>query len=270
MSLLLGLACGLCHGQPDPFETDDALAFLGAGMDGGQPDFTTPFENQIGRIEGWRISGRQLDGNGDLDWIIFYGDEYPYCPVEAELRVIAEDNFARNNLRVEIIGYPRDFILNPGAAPLVLQSCGEAPVGDSTVTLTSVPGEPSDFRTFYRLRSCSNSGPLNYRFEYRIIELGFCFAPSNIFGTVRDARNGRVVKGAYIYTDQNSVTFSGPADGEFQLLVFQDNAVILDFFAAGLESLGPVNIGPVSPSEFVEDVVLLGQPPGTVFFSGFE
>ncbi len=249
----------------DPFEPDGALPFLGAGMNGGRPDFTTPSNNLIGRVEGWRIDQRSLNGGQDLDWMIFYRDEYPYCPQVGEIQVLAVDSFSRANLRVEVLGYPRTTVLNPSVTPLVLQSCSQAPVGSSSIDLGK-----DDFRDFYRIRSCSNAGPVNYRFEFRIIEPAFCFALSSVEGVVRDVRNNRASKGAYVYTDQNSVTFSSPDNGKFALTVFQRSDVILDFFAGDLESLGAVNIGPVAESDFITGVTLLGQPAGMIFYAGFE
>ncbi|MEM7704120.1 MAG: hypothetical protein AAF358_01125 [Pseudomonadota bacterium] len=261
-------ALGVCQAQSDPFEPDDAQAFLGASMDGGQPDFIEDV-GSFDPVEGWRILGRQLDGSGDLDWQVFFRDQFQTCPVEVEVRVLAEDNFARNNLRVEILAFRRDLILNPSQAPTVLQSCAGAPVGDTAITFeTSIFRD--EFPTYYRVRSCSNSGSLNYRFEYRITSEVNCILSISVVGRVQDVRNGRVVPGAYVYSDENEITFSAPDSGVFELLTLQDDAVILDFFADGLESLGPVNIGPVSQGEAVIDVTLLGQPPGLIFFSGFE
>ena len=45
---------------------------------------------------------------------------------------------------------------------------------------------------------------------------------------------------------------------------------LLDFLAADRESVGPVNIGPIAPTEVVSMVVLDAVPAGLVFFSGFE
>ncbi len=275
MPMLLGLSViasvADAVAQTDPIEPDDALPFLGAGMNGGVPDFTVPSDNLIERDEGWRISGRSLDGSQDLDWMIFYGDEYPFCQVRGELRIIPVGSNAATNLQVEVLGFPRTSVIDSSVAPVVLQSCANAPRGSSTIELLNDSQiNRSDFRTFYRLRNCRNSGAVEYRFELVITELGFCFALSNLEGSVRDIRNGRSINGAYIFSNQNSVAFSSPATGEFGMVVGSSNNVVLNFFAADLESVGPVSLGPVDAFDFIPGIELFGQPPGMIFFSGFE
>ncbi|MFK7955356.1 MAG: hypothetical protein AB8B96_04615 [Lysobacterales bacterium] len=268
--LLLGL-WSLSSAQVDPLEPDDALPFLGAGMNGGDPDFTFPSDNIIGRDEGWRISGRSLNGSQDRDWMIFYGDEYPYCEVRGELRIIPVGSNAAANLQVEVLGYARSSVIDSTVSPVILQSCSQAPRGGSTIELLndSLVGR-SDFRTFYRLRNCRNAGVVEYRFELEITQPGFCFALSNVEGNVRDIRNGRLIKGAYIFSNQNNVTFSSPETGQFGMFVSSGSNVVLDFFSGELESVGPVSIGSVAPSDYIPGVELLGQPAGMIFFSGFE
>ncbi|MEM9531945.1 MAG: hypothetical protein AAGA23_13625 [Pseudomonadota bacterium] len=258
----------LSWAQSDPLEPDDGFALFGHSMDGGQPDFTEPSNNPIGRIEGWRLSGRRLDGSSDLDWFIFNGSDYPYCQVEGEMRIIPEGG---GSLRVEVLGYPRDYLLNSGIAPLTLQSCSQSPTGTTTITLLNDSSQNrSDFRTFYRLRSCTSQTGVRYRFEYRITNPGFCYAPGTVLGTVRDVRSGQPIPGAYIFSNLNDVTFSSPANGEFEMFVTSTSSIFLNFLAADYSSLGSTNVGPVEPFDYIENITLWGQPAGLIFFSGFE
>lgn len=253
--------------ESDPLEPDDAVALLGHSMDGGRPDFTEPSNNLIGRNEGWRVSGRELDGGSDRDWFIFNGSDYPYCQVEGEMRIIPVGGA---NLRVEVLGYPRDLLLNPATPPLTLQSCSQSPTGTTVITLLNDSSQNrSDFRTFYRLRSCTNERGQRYRFEYRITNPGLCYAPGTVLGTVRDVRSGQPIPGAYVFSNLNDVTFSSPADGEFEMAVTSTSSIFLNFLAAGYLSLGSTNVGPVQPSDYIDNVVLWGQRD-EIFFSGFE
>ncbi len=267
--LLVWLAPGWA--QNDPFEPDDGFPLLGASLDGGQPDFTEPSGNIIGRVEGWIINERSLDGSQDLDWITFNRADYPYCEVEGELRIVPEGSFSRNNLRVEVLGYQLDSVLDANATPLTLQSCSQAPTGTTTIPLISdFLIDRDDFRTFYRLRSCNGQSGLRYQFQYRITNPGFCNVGGNIEGTVRDVRNGAAIPGAYVFSNLNDTTFASPSDGEFKLFVTNSSDVILNFLSGNYSSVGSVNIGPVDAFDFVDDVTLWGLPAGVIFFSGFE
>ncbi|MDJ0652962.1 MAG: hypothetical protein QNJ40_02330 [Xanthomonadales bacterium] len=251
----------------DPFEDDDLLPYLGATMDGGSPDFLGPVNPNLrdGREPVWVIPGRSLDGNSDLDWQVFLGAEYPFVPDTGRIRIYGTDAYSSANLRVEVLGYPSEIGVVPGAPSIVLQSCSTAPFG---TTVIDIPRD--DLRTFYRVRNCVNAPDVNYEFEYRFTQDSFGFRLSSVYGSVLDQRNGRPIAGAFVYSNDNTTTFSNLEDGTFEMLVVSDTNVVLDFVSRDSESVGSVSIGPVPFETFVEDVVLLGQPAGLVFFSGFE
>lgn len=268
LAFMLAFALGTVDKlQAGPFEPDDTAPYLGAPMDGAQADFEGPANPALreGNEPIWLIRDRNLSDGADLDWQVFYTDRYPFVATSGRIRIYGSDSFSQANLRVEVLGYPRDVAINPGATPIVLQSCGSAPTGTAVIEL-----DRDDLRSFYRVRSCNAIGGLNYEFEYRFTSSGFGFAPSNVNGTVVDVRNGHVNRGAYVFSSQNGVTFTNPDDGRFEMLIISETPISLNFLTQGLESLGAVNLGAVPQGSFVDDVVLTGQPAGMIFFSGFE
>ncbi|MEM6574962.1 MAG: hypothetical protein AAF736_11870 [Pseudomonadota bacterium] len=263
----------------DPFEPDDLVPLAGALINGASPDFVFPPDIDINlelpEIERWLIQGRDLATPLDIDWFVFYIDQYLFRPLAGQIRIIPTSTFSENNLRVEVATLSRDSLLNFTIVPSILQSCFESPVGESVVTL----GE-ADFLAFYRVRGCPGflraaeqagveKQPYDFEFEVNDRERAPALV-AKLSGTVRDIRNGQAVPGAAVFTQVNDITFGDPDTGLWRFATVNAPSIVLDFLAPGLDSTGPVDIGPVGPADTISNISLGAAPTGLIFFAGFE
>ncbi len=282
MAITFALAMS-CQAQAqvadDPFEPDDLRPLAGGIINGAAPEVILPpdvdLDVELPDIERWTIEDRNFASALDIDWVVFYIDQYRFEPLAGQIRIVPTSVFSQQNLRVEIATFSRRSLLDFSIQPTILQSCADSPVGETVVNLTSL-----DFLALYRLRSCpgaqkhqgkGGSQAQPYEFEFEINERTEANNQlAKLSGNVRDLRNGQVVPGAAVFTQVNDITFGNPETGEWEFAAVSAPAVILDFLAADRESVGPVNIGPIAPTEVVSMVVLDAVPAGLVFFSGFE
>ncbi len=263
----------------DPFEPDDPFPLAGAIINGASPDFVFPPDFDINlelpEIERWLIQGRDLATPFDIDWFVFYIDQYLFRPLAGQIRIIPTSAFSENNLRVEVATLSRDSLLNFTIVPTILQSCFDSPVGESVINL----GE-ADFLAFYSVRGCpgflraaeqagADKQPYDVEFEVNDRERAPALV-AKLSGTVRDIRNGRAIPGAAVFTQVNDITFGDPETGLWQFATVNAPSIILDFLAPGLESTGPVDIGPVGPADTISNISIGAAPAGLVFFAGFE
>ncbi|MEM9530152.1 MAG: hypothetical protein AAGA23_04485 [Pseudomonadota bacterium] len=266
--LLLAIATASPGQVTDPFEPDDLQPLIGAIINGAQPDFVFPPnlpEPVLPDIERWLIEGRDLNTLTDIDWFVFFSDQYRFTPVAGQLRVLAADAVSQASLRVEVAAFVRESLVDLTVQPKILQSCLEAPVGDTVIDL-----EREDFLALYRLRACTGTRKLPYTFEFEITDREEKALLARLSGTVRDIRNNQPVTGAAVFTQTNEVAFSDLENGLWEFAMVESSDVLLDFLAVGLESEGPVSIGPVSETNVVDDVRLEAAPIGLIFFSSFE
>lgn len=278
MALLLSAGA---HAQlfSDPFEPDDLAPLAGAIINGARPQFVFPPDfdpaTELPEIERWTISGRNLATSLDTDWVVFYIDQYIYTPLAGQIRVTPTSAFSQANLRLEIAVVTRDSLLDLSVVPTILQSCLDSPVGESVVDLTE-----ANFLALYRLRGCpgifkdadsKGLGTMPYEFELEINDRQRMNNQlAKLSGTVRDVRNGQLVPGAAVFTQVNDITFGNPETGEWQFATVNASSIVLDFLAADVESIAPLDIGPVSPTDVISNIVLEAAPPGLIFFAGFE
>ncbi|MFK7956822.1 MAG: hypothetical protein AB8B96_12085 [Lysobacterales bacterium] len=282
LAIIFGLLMGYqANAQTlgDPFEPDDLRPLAGGIINGATPDIVLPpdidLTVELPDIERWTIEGRDFADALDIDWVIFYIDQYRFEPLAGQIRIAPANAFSQENLRVEVVTFNRRSLLDFSILPTILQSCADAPVGESIVNLTEL-----DFFALYRFRRCpgvqkqggkGELEPQPYDLEFEISDRTEANNQlAKLSGNVRDVRSDKVVPGTAVFTQVNDITFGNPETGEWEFAAVNAPIIVLDFLAADIESIGPLNIGPVAPTQVVSMINLQAAPAGLVFFSGFE